>query len=488
MPPGTAIYDWKTNTWGPNLMVPPLTGGMEKVYHIQSDYRMHPDRTRATLYYTNNVFSPFDIVDPLPPLRTVATEEGEIEETLRDDLTKYLLRQRTQETLYMARKYEDIEYTRPKGDSPPATPLRSHRTRRLPDPIPMVRQTNRPPVPLEEVLESLDQTSHLLTRYQTEYFAGEPGDQEFIQTLLDDLTVARRTVGTARGFMYTAARQTTQGRQHIYTPGSTTIGSTTTDRYDDLPPETETEIEIGSATPLNNLRRRCMNHTQSQSMSPDLLDVMTQVQGWDHSPVMPSTPTPVTPVRFPFPHTTRLTIQELYEQYTRDITQGMSEDFAETFTQGLEADMAAAWDHPVLDAAPDQDEEASLGDTDTDIDLTPYRLRALTQEMDTETDINMVVLDDSLDFHPLSLDDLVENDRVPPSTLQETIHYDESYAFDDSADLSTVFRYLSEDEEVDIDLVGPDHPRDDQDYADYHDDDEDDTDPGRGRDYWDYQR
>jgi len=481
MPPGTAIYDWKTNTWGPNLMVPPLTGGMEKVYHVQADYRMHPDRTCATLYYTNNVFTPFDVAQPLPPLQTMATEEGEVEETLRDDLTKYLLRQLTQEAMYMARQYEEVEHTRPKPVSPPATPVPGHRGRRIPDPLPMVRQTNRPPVPLEEVLERLDQTATLLTRYQTEYFAGEPQDQEFVQTLLDDLTVTRRTVGTPRGFMYTAARQTTQGRQHIYTPGSATIGSVMTDRYDDLP---EPEADHRHSP-------RYMNHTQTQSMSADLLDVMTQVQGWDHSPVTPATPsrTPTrTPTRFPFPRMTQQTIRDLYEQYTQDMTQGMSEDLAETFTQGLEADMAVGWDHPTLEEAPDQDLDQS-----SDSDLTLYRSRALTQEMDMDMDTD-TPLDDSLDFHPLNLDDLVENPRSHTHTIPRVIHYDESHLLDDSEELSTVFRYLSEDDEVDITLRGPDHPLDDQDedvdrsdeYSS--DDDHVDDDPSLAYECWDFQR
>ena len=481
MPLGTAIYDWKTNTWGPNLMVPPLTGGMEKVYHVQSDYRMHPDRTCATLYYTNNVFTPFEVVHPLPPLRTVATEEGEIEEVLRDDLTKYLLRQLTLEAMYMARQYEEIEHTRPKPVYPPATPVPGHRGRRMPDPLPMVRQTNRPPVPLEEVLERLDQTATRLTRYQTEYFAGEPQDQEFVQTLLDDLTVTRRTVGTPRGFMYTAARQTTQGRQHIYTPGSATIGSVVTDRYDDLP---EPEADHRHSP-------RYMNHTQTQSMSADLLDVMTQVQGWDHSPVTPARTPPRTPPPFPFPSMmTQQTIRDLYEQYTQDMTQGMSEDLAETFTQGLEVDMAVAWDHPTLDTAPDDDDS----DSDTGSDLTPYRPRALTQEIDMDMDMDTdTPLDDSLDFHPLRLDDLVENPRS--HTLPSVIHYDESHLFDDSEDFSTVFRYLSEDDEPDIALRGPDPPLDDQDEDEdrsdeysSNDDDQVDDDPSLAYERWDFQR
>jgi hypothetical protein len=181
---------------------------------------------------------------------------------------------------------------------------------------------------------------------------------------------------------------------------------------------------------------------------------------------------------------TQQTIRDLYEQYSQDMTQGMSEDLAETFTQGLEADMAVAWDHPTLDTAPDEDYgDDSDTDEDEDEDLAPYRPRALTQEID---------MDDSLDFHPLNLDDLMgtPSTQVPPRVL----HYDESHPFDDSADLSTVFRYLSEDDEPDIALRGPDHPLDDHDEdADRSDeyssdDDHVDDDPSLAYECWDFQR
>jgi len=166
----------------------------------------------------------------------------------------------------------------------------------------------------------------------------------------------------------------------------------------------------------------------------------------------------------------------------------MSEDLAETFTQGLEADMAVGWDHPTLEEAPDQDEDQS-----SDSDLTLYRSRALTQEMDMDMDTD-TPLDDSLDFHPLNLDDLVENPRSHTHTIPRVIHYDESHLLDDSEELSTVFRYLSEDDEPDIALRGPDHPLDDQDEdADRSDeyssdDDHVDDDPSLAYECWDFQR
>jgi hypothetical protein len=169
------------------------------------------------------------------------------------------------------------------------------------------------------------------------------------------------------------------------------------------------------------------------------------------------------------------------------MTRGMSEDLAETFTQGLEADMAVGWDHPTLEEAPDQDLDQS-----SDSDLTLYRSRALTQEMDMDMDTD-TPLDDSLDFHPLNLDDLVENPRS--HTIPRVIHYDETHLHDDSEELSTVFRYLSEDDEVDITLRGPDHPLDDQDEDvdrsdEYSNDDDDqvDDDPSLAYECWDFQR
>ena len=251
MSPGTKIYNWKTNQWSSTLTIPPLSSDTEKVFQIIiDDLNISKEDVWADLYYTNNIQIPIETAITLPSLITLpikipgATYSEKYEspeefgEKLPINLTKYLLRQLTQECLYLVRYHElnndDTMY------SPPPPLIRStNQVSSYPPPPPLIRSTNHVSSypTIDELKDKLSSNINLLLSHRDELTqevaklpcqnTDDDDDVLFIQTLIDDLQTALTNLGSTQSFMYTAARQTSQGSQHTYSPYNT--------RYNDRP-------------------------------------------------------------------------------------------------------------------------------------------------------------------------------------------------------------------------------------------------------------
>jgi hypothetical protein len=95
----------------------------------------------------------------------------------------------------------------------------------------------------------------------------EEDDVLFIQTLIDDLQTASLNLGSNQSFMYTTARQTSQGSQHTYSPYNTRYNNTNT-------------FNLYNRDVLQPTEH---NQRQTSYTNRDILDMMTQVQGIDDS-------------------------------------------------------------------------------------------------------------------------------------------------------------------------------------------------------------
>ena len=349
MSPGTKIYNWKTNQWSSTLTIPPLSSDTEKVFQIIiDDLNISKEDVWADLYYTNNLQIPIETAITLPSLITLpikipgATYEVSSEEVfsplpnssgekLPVNLTKYLLRQLTQECLYLVRYHElnndDTMY------SPPPPLIRStNHVSSYPPPPPLIRSTNHVSSypTIDELKDKLSSNINLLLSHrdeltrevanlpcQTHGVAKLPSelvvkrlsapcqntddddddDVLFIQTLIDDLQTALTNLGSSQSFMYTAARQTSQGSQHTYSPYNT--------RYNDRPFGFQSPLQAslapdlvvnrhsapyqtgsGDATNTFDLYNHDIvqhNHSQTSYTNSNILNMMTQVQGMDNS-------------------------------------------------------------------------------------------------------------------------------------------------------------------------------------------------------------
>ena len=325
MSPGTKIYNWKTNQWSSTLLIPPLSSDTEKVFQIiVDDTDISKEDVWADLYYTNNVFVPIDTAITLPSLITLPIKISQVDEApwpksgasfacaglsseeatrsicplpnldtiLPVDLTKYLLRQLTQECLYLVRNNE-INRSEPfvgKGADSLLT-TNSGGDRRSPDefgnthgldPPLLIRSTNKVSYPYyPSNIISIEELKHKISLLLTKLIYHRDGlipkssasfacsglsseeDVSFIQTLIDDLQTASLNLGSKQNFMYTTARQTSQGSQHTYSPYNTRYNNTNTfDLYN---------RQVSQPTEHNQ--------RQTSYTNRDILDMMTQVQG-----------------------------------------------------------------------------------------------------------------------------------------------------------------------------------------------------------------
>ena len=308
---GAKIYDWHQNTWVSNLVIPPLSGNSEKIFQIVADGTVPTDdifvhmgkgaESLQQLLTTESTFGAhirnldqakpdldfaytpvgwhsqpyracsslgvdmdepndnclFDIAMSLP--RLICAETGEFKP---NDLTQYLLRQLTQEYLYMAREFENerVKQNRPFSQKP--------MLRRQTAYVDMDDSQHVTIPPELEVIHRQLKNSLLEHFHELSVYHEALPENQFIKVLMDDMHVAIQNMGTQRGLMYTAARQTSQGRQSSYIPSSTLDQDTmkTVDLYGQGPVDT---------TIIRN------NRSINTNTPRDVMSMMTQVQGFD---------------------------------------------------------------------------------------------------------------------------------------------------------------------------------------------------------------
>lgn len=183
------IYDYKTNGWTTNLYIPSILSETEKTYHIRSN-------------------NPYDIKTEITAINAVTTEDykytverlpnlvSKEETTVETDLTKYILRQKTQEYLYKARSVSvGIE-----NASNTMLILPRHAKKEVTDKIQKLR---------EEIKSFLEFLKEYIKSNNYVY-------DKFYIMLYEDIYIAYKTFGTIAGTMYVGSRQSSQGRQTSY--------------------------------------------------------------------------------------------------------------------------------------------------------------------------------------------------------------------------------------------------------------------------------
>ena len=270
---GAKIYDWSTNQWVTDMTIPPLSGNSEKIFQIMSDGTVPTDEICVNLR-TDVYTEPFDTATSLPLL--LCQETGEFEP---NDLTHYWLRQLTQEHLYMVREFEN------ERASGRATVLSKPMLRRQTAHVDMddMNQVDVPPeleIKHRHIKNALLEHFHELSVYYEAY--DDTHTQQFVKVLMDDVYVAIQNMGTERGLMYTAARQTSQGRQSSYIPtGQVTCRSQITSSQQSSTMKT---VELFGQDQDHNYHYMpsSAESTFTLGADNDRTSMMTQVQGYDN--------------------------------------------------------------------------------------------------------------------------------------------------------------------------------------------------------------
>ena len=170
------VYDWKTDTWKPEVYIGGIATDTKKSYHIRSAVELASVRVR--LMCEQNV-----ICD---------TGFGE----KYADLTQMLYRQKTLEILYKASNMSKIY--RMDMDL-----LRGHPTKTYNDAIRELK------VEMKKLIAEMTEYMNTLD------------DKKLMKNLCDDIVVVYRTIGTKYGHMYSCSRQCSQGNERIHTTSNT---------------------------------------------------------------------------------------------------------------------------------------------------------------------------------------------------------------------------------------------------------------------------
>jgi hypothetical protein len=175
------IYNYLTNEWISELYIGNLLSEQNKIYHIRSK-------------------SPLTSSIQLTSTKAELDTSAEFHPSNFKQLNFYILRQRCQELLYEARKLSEKYRV-----------FRNyHYDLLLRNPL-IVDNDNEDKYQLKTKLK---QFLDLLIAYgKTNNLESDP----YLKLLCDDIYVAYRTLGSRYANMYTCSRQTSQGRQQVYT-------------------------------------------------------------------------------------------------------------------------------------------------------------------------------------------------------------------------------------------------------------------------------
>jgi uncharacterized protein YegL len=267
------IYDYKTNTWTTTLEIASLNSEAKKTYHVRKTNQEH-EAVEISAIITGKTqqpnqpqnleengwsrrdqqFSDYtperqwrsikDEIDLIPDL----LEEGGQDQVVPVDLTKYMFRQRTMELLFEAR-------------------TNNNRANRIANNNNITTIKNNKKI----IKDKLKAFLKLLQAHMQE----NNSDDDFYQTLCEDINIAYASFDSPVACMYTAARQHSQGRQLSYNVASPYVNQDQDQDQDqddqNQQPRTRTKSKYNYASPVKLRRQNAL------MMSPTQLSA-------DHSP------------------------------------------------------------------------------------------------------------------------------------------------------------------------------------------------------------
>jgi len=173
------LYNYVTNTWVTELKEGQIINGLEKIFQIRS---------------TNPINAQCSITGTIHEKTLITIYAYPYLNKKQENLTVYAFRQKTQELLFEAKQYSLL--SNPKPNYIFTNNYFTNKNRKEP---------------------TLKQTIYDFLQFVIKYRKENDLEQDkFTKMLCDDLFISYKTIGTDRCSIYTAARQTSQGRQTTY--------------------------------------------------------------------------------------------------------------------------------------------------------------------------------------------------------------------------------------------------------------------------------
>lgn len=246
------IYDWKTNEWTNSLIIPNLASGLTKTYYVKTTT---PESVTGTIYGTKlpeYCYGQIDHIELLPALYDANTDEIETTNLLHD-----MFRLKTMELLFLA-NMPHPDYSEIDDDTPSLTGTK-HQIRTF---------------------------FHILKTYMKDKACLE---DPFLKTLLDDLYVTYKTMGTRNFGLYGSARQRSQGRQNVCTATQIDDDFAQSTIYTMTPLRLQRQPTISRIpSPLNlhmvspepdEMDEHTLSPTQNAYASPSITRLMREMSG-----------------------------------------------------------------------------------------------------------------------------------------------------------------------------------------------------------------
>jgi hypothetical protein len=215
LPNNAEMYCWEKNTWSSSLYVENLTSGVTKTYYIRT---ANSENTVCVEVYGRECsiddtieFTKLDENAPMPYL--IDESSGEIDTIV--DFAHHAFRYKTLELLYEIAHIDDYSEDEPiEDDIPSYTPMK------LVGCVNLFRYkpSNNDVKKRNALKEKLRELYRNIRDYKVATY-GELGNA-FLETLMDDVYVARRSLDHKNGRIYAVGRQKTQGTQNVYSPGN----------------------------------------------------------------------------------------------------------------------------------------------------------------------------------------------------------------------------------------------------------------------------
>ena len=243
------IYDYKTNTWTTTLDIASLNSEAKKTYHVRATSTTNQANQEISAIITGKTQQPNqpqnieENVDVIPDLL-------EEDQSVPVDLTKYMFRQRTMELLFEAR-------------------TNNNRANRVANNNNITTIKNN-----KKIIK--DKLKAFLKLLQAQMMQENKLDDDFYQTLCEDINIAYASFDSPVACMYTAARQHSQGRQLSYNVASPYVNQDQDqdqeqEQDDQNNPRTRTKSKYNYASPVKLRRQNAlmMSPTQLSNHSPE---------------------------------------------------------------------------------------------------------------------------------------------------------------------------------------------------------------------------
>ena len=247
------IYDYKTNTWTTTLEIASLNSEAKKTYHVRATSTTNQEISAiitgkthilpATMECGELLNQPQNFNDEIDLMPDLMEED----QAVPVDLTKYMFRQRTMELLFEAR-------------------TNNNRANRIANNNNITTIKNNKKI----IKDKLKAFLKLLQAHMQE----NNSDDDFYQTLCEDINIAYASFDSPVACMYTAARQHSQGRQLSYNVASPYVNQDQDQDQDDQDdqnqqPRTKSKYNYASPVKLRRQNALMMSPTQLSNHSPE---------------------------------------------------------------------------------------------------------------------------------------------------------------------------------------------------------------------------